>query len=97
MLVRRVTIVLVLTLGLVGTYAASMVAPASVKAFDAPGAAEGWAPWLFILVMFAAPFLCLVCLAAGAYFFWRERFAAGFVAAAVPAIVGALYLLVGPP
>ncbi len=92
---RRIAAALALALGSVGTYAASLVAPVSVKAFDAPGAAEGWGPWLFILVMFAAPFLCLVCLAAGAYFFWRERLAAGFVVAAVPAIVGALYLLVG--
>ena len=92
---RRGAIALVLALGLVGTYAASMVAPVSVTAFDKPGAAEGWGPWLFIVVMFAAPVLCVVCLAAGAYFFWRERFAAGLIATAVPAIVGALYLLVG--
>ena len=91
---RRVAVALALTLGLVGTYAASLVAPVSVKAFDKPGAAEGWGPWLFITVMFAVPFLCLICLAAGAYFFWRERMAAGFVAVAVPAIAGALYLLV---
>ena len=94
-LVRRVAIALALTLGLVGTYAASLVAPASVKTFDAPGATEGWGPWLFITVMFAVPFLCLICLAAGAYFFWRKRMAAGFVVVAVPAIAGVLYLLVG--
>jgi hypothetical protein len=59
------------------------------------GAAEGWGPWLFIMVMFAVPFLCIVCLATGAYFFWREQMAAGFVAFAVPAIAGTLYLLLG--
>ena len=95
MFARRMVIGLVLALGLVGIYAASMVAPVSVRAFDRPGPSEGWGPWLFIVVMFTAPVLCFVCLAAGAYFFWRDRLAAGFVAAAVPAIVGALYLLVG--
>jgi hypothetical protein len=93
--VRRVAAALSLALGLVGTYAASLIAPTSVKAFDAPGAAEGWGPWLFTTVMLAAPLLCLVSLGAGAYFFWRNRYAAGFVVAAVPAIVGALYLLIG--
>ena len=92
---RRAAIALAFALGLVGTYAASLVAPASVKAFDAPGATEGWGPWLFITVMFAAPVLCLVCLMAAAYFFWRKRMAAGFVVIAVPAIAGALYLLLG--
>ena len=92
---RRAGIALALILGLIGTYAASLVAPVSVKAFDTPGASEGWGPWLFITVMFAVPFLCLVCVAAGAYFFWRERMAAAFVILAVPAIIGRLYLLVG--
>ena len=92
---RGAAIALALALGLVGIYAASLVAPASVKAFDAPGATEGWGPWLFITVMFAAPVLCLVCLVAAAYFFWRERMAAGLVALAVPALAGALYLLLG--
>ena len=93
MIVRRIAIAFALALGLIGTYAASLVAPVSVKAFDAPGTNEGWGPWLFITVMFTVPFLCLTCLAAGAYFFWRERMAAGFVIVAVPAIPGMIYLL----
>lgn len=85
---RRIPIVLLFALAILGFVFTAIMTPLSVMAFDSPGSTEQWEPWAVAIGMMSMPVILFVLIAAGGWLAWTGWVRTAAMTLFAPALLG---------